>query len=212
MKAFFFNTLWDAFLALVPIVLGYGAASVGRMAREGRVWLKFVLGALLTAWLAFLPNAAYVMTQWRHFLERVDANNVTIQSQNDPQMLVYISTRALFYGCYCAFGMLALTLAIRPVERMLRTWNVPFYRVAPVLFLLLSLGVYLGLIERWNSWDVLLRPRALLSSILMVPSRPTLMAAVVVFAAVLWTIYEAIDLWADGVCARIQLWFPRQQR
>lgn len=203
MRGFVLWTLWNLFLAVVPVALGYAAARLGKLAgvrRNGWVWGGFVL--LLVLWLAFVPNTCYLLTEWRHFLDRVDSRNLYLQAEQDRRMLVTIGVLALFYGLYSGFGALTLTLSIRPLEQLLRRWRLPFPVIAPVLFSLLSLGVYLGLIVRLNSWDLWTRPQAVWTSVAAAFQYPLLLAVIAAFALVLWALYEALDVWVDGVVAR----------
>lgn len=202
-------TLWNLALAAVPVALGYLFASrrwsgAGRGGLTRAAWVA--VGLL---WLAFVPNTGYLLTEWRHFLEHVDRRGLALGAQDDPRLLLAIATRACFYAAYSGFGVLALTLAVRPVERRLREARVPFAAAAPVLFGLISLGVYLGLVLRLNSWDLWERPGRVLEAIADVPARPWLASAVVLFAAGLWGLYEAVDLWLDAAAERVR---PRLAR
>lgn len=155
-------------------------------------------------WLAFVPNTCYLLTEWRHFLSQVDSRNLYQRSQTEPRLLLRISLLALFYLGFSSFGAISLTLAIRPIEWLLRQWRIPFYIVAWPLFTLLALGVYLGLIVRLNSWDLWTRPLRVWHYIAEVPSRPTLLMAIAVFALFLWVLYEALDLWVDAFKERLR--------
>ena len=66
-----------------------------------------------------------------------------------------------------------------------------------------SLGVYLGLIERLNSWNVVNRPQQVWREALYALRSHTLLFSIMVFAALLWALYKAVDIWVDGVAERI---------
>lgn len=204
MRALAIGTLWNLWLAVIPVGLGYALSAVGRQAATRRAagwWAGTVLLGLL--WLAFVPNTCYLITEWRHLLNDVDRNHLYTRGEADPQYLFDIGLIALFYFCYSGCGVLALTLSVRPVERLLRCWRLPFPILAPFLFLLLSLGVYLGLILRYNSWDLWQRPSVVWATIAGIPFRPVLSFSIFVFALVLWGLYEALDIWVDGVKERL---------
>lgn len=204
-KSLLLNTAWDLFLAAIPVALGYGAAALGRRATQRRgaiLWLGF--GLVLALWLAFVPNTCYLLTEWRHFLNQVDSRNLYQRSQHQPGLLFNISLWALFYLGFSGFGAMALALAIRPIERLLQEWRIPFFVIAVPLFMLLSLGVYLGLIVRLNSWDLWTRPLHVWRYIAEVPSRPSIMAAIAIFGLFLWALYEALDLWVDAFGQRLR--------
>ena len=71
-----------------------------------------------------------------------------------------------------------------------------------LLFLLVSLGVFLGLVPRYNSWNLVTHPGQIFSTIGTVFHHPVLSAFLVVFAAMLWLAYLVIDIWIDGFLLR----------
>jgi uncharacterized membrane protein len=90
--------------------------------------------------------------------------------------------------------MAALVMAMLPIDaiisaymRKARTW------VVPAIFLLCSVGVYIGLVDRVNSWDPLnLRTITVIASApVHIASSPLLAIVVVLFAAFLWMFYRA---------------------
>lgn len=205
MKGILLWILWNCWLALIPAILGYVVGEVGtRATRAGSalLWAAFVIVACV--WMAFLPNTCYLITEWRHFLDQIDRHHLYERSGAEPQHLFDISLLALFYLFYSGFGVLALTLAVRPVERLVRLWRFPFPLLAPFLFIVLSLGVYLGLVLRFNSWDVVKRPAAVWAAVANIPHHPLLYFAIIVFGFLLWGLYEGLDIWADGMADRWQ--------
>jgi uncharacterized membrane protein len=67
---------------------------------------------------------------------------------------------------------------------------------------LISLGVYLGLILRLNSWDLVSDPDSVFLPISKIPGNHLLLVVLVVFALFLWGLYEALDIWVDGMLLR----------
>ena len=67
-----------------------------------------------------------------------------------------------------------------------------------------AVGVYLGLVWRFNSADVL-HPRRLLiigQVLVMVTHSPVLMGLILAFAVGLWGMYFLFDIWMEGALAR----------
>ena len=110
---------------------------------------------------------------------------------------------AAFFAAYSGFGLACFALAIRPVAR---TWSGPASGrmgvVAAPFFFLVALGVYLGLIVRLNSWDLVTRP----SFVLVVAGRavasPSLLPILLAFAAFLFVLFVGLDIWLDGLALR----------
>ncbi len=193
---------WNTFLAAIPIVLALAFSRLAEL-REKTALTKFGMVAVALAWLAFLPNTCYLLTEWRHYLYRLDARNLYLQSQLDAGMTLDLMRDTVFYFCYSGIGMLAFALAVRPMARVASKNGVPTWVLGVPLFLLLSVGVYLGLVLRYNSWDLLARPAEVWASIADLAGRPRLTAFIVLFGGFLWLAYLAIDVWIDGLLLRL---------
>ena len=196
------HTLWNLFLAAIPVPLGYLTAwSLQRRGakRALPIWVGIPLGI---AWLVFLPNTCYLLTEWRHLL--FDGRWAGLRENgDDPYAMLSIAKWGLFFLAYSLAGVLLFTLSIRPIERWLRSAKQVFFFYAPALFFLTSLGVYLGLLPRLNSWDILQDPTAIWPRITHAFTSPTLLGAIAVFGVILWATYEAVDLWIDGLLDRL---------
>lgn len=194
---------WNIFLAIIPVVLAYTIAGLARLniSRFLRWPALIIIGAV---WLLFLPNTCYLLTEWRHFLETVGQHNLHVRWQHQQTAALQMMVNTLFYLCYSGTGVLAFALAIRPVAGLVKEsrcnswmWAVPF-------FLLMSLGVYLGLVLRFNTWDWLYRPSEIWAAVTNIVFRPFLATVVVVFAGFLWVAYVFMDIWLDGMISRIK--------
>ncbi len=94
-------------------------------------------------------------------------------------------------------------MAIRPVKRAaikrgfaVRFWALPFFAAV-------ALGVYLGLVLRFNSWDLLRNPSMVWQAVVEVGGRPKLAAFILAFGGFLWVAYEVLDIWIDGLKWRL---------
>ncbi|PKO22410.1 MAG: DUF1361 domain-containing protein [Chloroflexi bacterium HGW-Chloroflexi-1] len=138
--------LWNLALAWLPLILAYLATQPG-----GRFRLASVLW--LPAWLLFLPNAPYIITDIIHLRER----------QGVPVLYDAVLLFA-FAMCGLALGFVSLRWVQAQVARWAGPWWSRFFVL--VMLCLTGFGVYLGRFRRWNSWDVLADPAALLGDIL----------------------------------------------
>ena len=132
--------IWNLFLAWIPFglaILVYDRHRAG----AGAVSL-LPLGAL---WLLFLPNAPYIITDFKHLEPTAHVplwfDVVVIAAPAWTGMLL---------------GFLSLFLVQAVVSRM--AGRAVGWVVAIAALGLSSFGVYLGRVLRWNSWDVLTDP------------------------------------------------------
>ncbi len=136
--------LFNLFLAWIPYMT---ALKIEQLQRQGGKRV-FVL-VWMPLWLAFLPNAPYLITDFVHFRDR------------PPVPFWYDLT--LFFATACT-GLALGLLSLYEVHRVLKQWV--SRQVAALLLLaamgLSGFGVWLGRFQRWNSWDIVARPDALL--------------------------------------------------
>lgn len=136
--------LWNLFLAWVPLV---AAAIAFALARRGA---GVVAGVLVFVWLAFFPNAPYVLTDFIHL-----GGKGPSPLWYDALMLSSFAWTALM------LGFVSLLLVHTIVGR--RAGAAVGWVVVVCVLGLASFGVYLGRFARFNSWDVVARPRLVLS-------------------------------------------------
>jgi uncharacterized membrane protein len=140
--SFYRFLVWNLGLAWVPFVLALGAYV---SARRGNGVAAAALGVL---WLLFFPNAPYLLSDFIHLPE-----SRATPLWYDALMLAAFAWTGLVLG----FASLYLMQMIwRQRAGTLLSW------LGVVAALALgSLGVYLGRFLRFNSWDALVRPRAI---------------------------------------------------
>jgi uncharacterized membrane protein len=139
--------LWNLFLAWIPFVL---ALVVYDRYRRGTPLVRLL--PALTLWLLFLPNAPYIVTDFVHLS---DARTPPLWFDG-VELSVFAWT-----GVLLGFVSLYLVHAVArhrfgPIAGWLGVFGV---------LALVSAGVFLGRVKRWNSWDVLTQPRSLLAQL-----------------------------------------------
>ncbi len=144
---YFLYLVWNLFLAWIP--LGFAITTRVLFERSGWSWLTLASG---TAWLLFLPNASYIVTDLIHL------------RSHPPVPLWYDAALfAAFAFTGVALGFISLRL-IHDVVAQRRGWFRGWLFVFAVLALC-GFGIYLGRIERWNSWSVLTEPHVLIGDL-----------------------------------------------
>jgi uncharacterized membrane protein len=196
---------WNLLLALLAVGLAFALVRMARAhrARQDRV-LVLPLVLVGIAWILMLPNTCYLFTEVRHFFDAIEDRDLWSRSVCSTSARWSLASRSIVLGLYGAVGALSYGWAIRPVRKLLDELGAPTRRVLPVFFALVALGVYLGLVQRMNSWDVLTQPAHVLANAIDAVRAPRRLLGVVLGGAVLWTIYEMVDIWIDGAIARFR--------
>lgn len=137
--------VWNIFLAWIPFAVSTRFQKPG-FSNKGRGFLIFC------CWLAFFPNALYIITDLIHLqLES------TVPKWFDALLIFSASV----------LGLLMAFVSLYRAEKWLQP-GVPKKLLAPLIFLILflgSFGVYLGRFLRWNSWDIISNPMPLFLSV-----------------------------------------------
>lgn len=149
---------WNLLLAWIPYLAGLVTLRLWRR-DPARPW-RLLPGAAL--WLAFLPNAPYIVTDFVH----VRAHTAL------PWLYWYdMVNMALLAWTGCVLGALSLGM----IQRIVASY---VGHALGWLFVLgtaglCGCGIYLGRFARWNSWDLLANPHALASQLLPAILQPT---------------------------------------
>src|SRR3954447_1530055 len=172
---------WNAVLALVPLALAQGLFT--RPRRRTAVWW-----AGLVAFVLFLPNAPYVLTDVIHLFEDVR------RIGSDRAVLfvlvpVYAGLFVVGFGSY--------VLSIRHLLRWLRGLGVGRAHIVVAItavHLLSAFGVDVGRFQRFNSWDALVRPLTLVAGFAQSLSHPLRVAVTFIVIAVLYASARVVML------------------
>jgi uncharacterized membrane protein len=143
--------LWNTWLALIPLALAYYL-----FRGQPRRTLLWWLGAI--AFLAFLPNAPYVLTDIIHLVHDIRYG-----------YSIWLITLVLVpqYGLFMLIGFESYVLSVLTLIRYLQRLGWPYLTAVELgIHGLCAIGVYLGRFRRFNSWDILTQPDALLQTTL----------------------------------------------
>ena len=162
--------VWNLFLAWIPFGL---AILIYDRHRAGTRPLRLL--PLAALWLLFLPNAPYIVTDFKHLVA-------------DPLVPLWVDVVVIAAPAWT--GMLLGFLSLYLVQAVVRSLAGPrvAWAAAVAVLALASFGIYLGRVLRWNSWDVLTNP-ALLGDLHGVAARPRAIGMTVLLAGFLTSSY-----------------------
>ncbi|HEX8182958.1 MAG TPA: DUF1361 domain-containing protein [Candidatus Saccharimonadales bacterium] len=137
--------VWNLFLAWLPLLL---MVWLVRILRDKR-WSSWQGIAVSVAWLGFLPNSFYMITDYIHLQDtpRVDV-------LFDAVMLTSFVCTGLVLG-YMSLYMFHVELRRRVPARSAA-------RLIAFIIFLCSFAIYLGRDLRWNTWDLFVNPAGIL--------------------------------------------------
>lgn len=142
-KSFFYLFLvWNVFLAIIPYAITLYLNTKENLS-------KFKLGFWLLIWLAFLPNAPYIVTDLIH-----------IRMGNDNLLWLDV----LVVLSFALSGLLLFYLTILDMQKIIaQKFNrIPITSTTLIVIFLCGFGVYLGRFLRYNSWEILSNPQVLM--------------------------------------------------
>lgn len=149
------NLVWNMGLALI-------AFNLSVLALWAKTW--YFRAMLLLLWFFFYPNTFYMLTDivHMHFTS-------TVLWERGSMILFMIYVPSILLGVFSGI------LSVRYVFESLGLKN-SYLRLVLIglLSVVASFGIHIGRYARLNSWDILLRPMAVLEEILAVVSRPAL--------------------------------------
>ena len=139
------NLVWNLVLAWVPFVLALVAYDRVRRGAVGPLLL-----VPLALWLVFLPNAPYLVTDF-----------ILLRDIQDMPIWFDVMLLTTFAWTGLVLGFVSLYL-VQTVARRL-AGPVAGWLVALGALAASGVGIYLGRYLRWNSWDLLVQPAAVLN-------------------------------------------------
>lgn len=140
--------VWNLFLAAIPVVMALVFAALARR----KAFPALQVGAF-AVWLAFLPNAPYLVTDFIHLSSR-------------PPVPLWFDVALI--SSFAATGVLLGYSSVADVEAVVaeRFGRRVGTAVALGSLGLCGFGIYLGRFLRWNSWDLVTSPATLAREVL----------------------------------------------
>lgn len=149
----FLFLVWNLFLAWLP----YAFTSAAQRNPKWRTGKRFVF--LFAGWLLFIPNAFYIITDLFHL---------------GPYYAVPIWFDLVMILSFAWNGLLLGIISVRQMEKMMQAYLPGRHEllfILPIMWLN-AWGVYIGRYLRFNSWDVITNPFALIGDIVNMLAHP----------------------------------------
>jgi uncharacterized membrane protein len=176
-------------------VLGAIAITLALMALD--IWVLRQRGVRSLRWwggffwfIAFLPNAPYVLTDIIHLIDQIKYGSS-----------VWVVTLALIpqYLVFMLAGFEAYVLSVMSLGYYMKQqgWGRFILATEIGIHALSAIGIYLGRFIRFNTWDILANPDALVNTVMneLIGKRPfVVMAATFVIIAVLYWGMKQVSL------------------
>ena len=170
--------VWNLFLALIPLTLSFYLFRPSTS--RSLVWWTVLL-----VFVAFLPNAPYILTDSIHIIELW---------QNYPSWaiaLVLIPQYALFIVA----GFEAYVISLTKLEEYSADLFSQKYSllVRAIVHGLCAIGIYLGRFERFNSWDLITQPIQVITTTLERVLDPWKLSSMAIALAAIWLLSEFVE-------------------
>ncbi|MDA0211779.1 MULTISPECIES: DUF1361 domain-containing protein [Desertifilum] len=167
---------WNLFLGLIPLALSYWLF-------KGSPRRTLLWGIVLLVFIAFLPNAPYVLTDVIHLVRdiRYHSSIWLISLVLLPQYFLFI-----------LIGVEAYVISIINLGDYLRRigWRRYILPAELLIHALSAVGIYLGRFKRFNSWDLVTNLDAVTNTVLddLLRKWPVLVIAVtfVILTSIYW--------------------------
>jgi uncharacterized membrane protein len=165
----------NLFLAWIPLTLAYAFAWAARSQLT-----RPALPLLVCAWILFLPNAPYLVTDVVHLHHHASVVN------------------GLELALLAITGLLIAVKSVQLVHHVVEElWgSAAGWRAVQAIVVLAAAGVYVGRVLRWYSWTIILDPHKLGRILMRTPSeagRVLLgLVGIALFAGAFYVVYRVL--------------------
>lgn len=163
-------------LGAIAITLALMAVDIWVLRQRGVRSLRWWGGFLV--FIAFLPNAPYVLTDIIHLIRQIQYGHSvwTVTLALIPQYLAFM---------LAGFGAYVLSVMNLGYYLKQQGWSKFILVTEIIIHGLSAIGIYLGRFIRFNSWDIITNPDALVNTVMndLVGKRPFLVM-IVTFAVI----------------------------
>lgn len=182
--------LWNLLLLIIPFFICAGLILYTQKTKLKTFKHKSIALLLAAFWLLFIPNTAYVIADVRHISGFCGLSDEAYRNCTQNSWMI------LFFYIYASIGWVAMVLLINQMKDYIKSlWGKQAARWFQfVIIPVITVGVLLGLINRWNSWDVFIFPTAIFSDAWRYLSQEPFIKNFIIFSIWFYILYFAGDL------------------
>ncbi len=172
--------IWNLILAFIPLAISYYLFHPSAI-RSIAWWI------LLLIFIAFLPNAPYILTDSIHIVEL---------SQNNYPLWAIILILIPQYIVFISAGFVAYTISLINLDKYIIDLAGKKYLIIvnAIIHLLCVIGIYLGRFERFNSWDLVTKPGTVILTTAQDLLNVWKLSSIAIAFGLVWLLSELIKL------------------
>lgn len=189
---------WNLFLALIPLALSIILFILPRFSDFQYNLKSLFWGLGFLVFMAFLPNAPYILTDLIHLIENI--------KQIDAVWMIYLVLLPQYF-LFTLIGLTAYVLSVINLAKFLESkgWHKQQIIIVELgIHALSTIGVYLGRFLRFNSWHIITELPDLINSVIYdLTAKESIMLVTIMFTSltILYWVTKQIIL---GIMLRIQ--------
>ena len=182
---------WNILLALTPCLIAWRLSTIYYLKKWANISqinrLLFIL--IFFVWLFFFPNTAYLIADIRHLVNYCDKLDFYRACADQAWVVPIFFTYALIGVPTFYFGLKRITIVI---ERLFGKFA---RRLFPLIIIpVTALGLLLGLVARFNSWEIIYKPLNIVRTALFYLSSKVMLLNLLAYTLMLYFIYYSIDI------------------
>ena len=145
--------VWNLILILVPFIIAWFLLRYWRQTGFSGLGRKLLVVILWFFWFLFIPNTVYVISEVRHLINFCPVNSPYQICEKNAWMV-------LFFFTYASIGWVAFVMLLNQMKRLVGYMFGNFLSLIYVVITIpiIALGFLLGLVQRWNSWEIFIYP------------------------------------------------------
>lgn len=183
---------WNIFLALLPCFIAWLTYKIFKNKRWSKTkwYQKLLFPLLFISWFFFFPNTAYLFTVVRHLIDHcINYDPILRVCRRETWMI-------MFFFVYALIGVPTFIYALKKMSSVLGTlFHKTIAIVFPAIMIpLTAMGVLLGLIERFNTWNIVHDPLIIVRTGLGYFIDPDMIWNFIAYTVLLYFIYYSMTL------------------